>query len=258
MENNKNNTPEQNESNSAKRIRMLGDNMSESIHLKSDAEVKGDFWANIWYRNKWAIIFGSIAVVMIIILCITLFNRAENDMKIMYAGPKYLVNDVPVMNEKLSQICSDYDENGEVTIAFPTVTYLNEKQREEVKKDIFDAYERAKIDSANIDALNQFELQLMSGEVVIYLLDPELYELKAKNMCISLKDVLGHEVSSQIRYDDNAIYFAKTDFAKYFSDFKALPADTVMCVAGKSVSVDEELLEDSKDFFKRIVEFKAN
>lgn len=258
MENNNANIPEQNESNSAKRIRMLGDSMSESIHLESDADVKGDFWANVWYRNKWAIIFGSIGAIMLIVLFILVANRSKNDMKIMYTGPEYVLAKVEGMTDKLTQLCPDYDENGEVSVALPTITYLNEEQREKVKTDIVDAYDRAKIDSANIESLNQFELQLMSGDIVIYLLDPELYELKAKSVCLPLSEVLGYEVSDEIKYDESAIVFSKTDFAIYFDDFDKLPADTVMCVAGKSINVNSDFLEDSKDFFKKIVEFKIN
>ena len=49
MENNENkHTPELNESNSARRMRLLGETPSEDIHLKSDSEVKGKLWDNIW------------------------------------------------------------------------------------------------------------------------------------------------------------------------------------------------------------------
>ena len=44
------------ESNNAMRLRMLGDNAGENIHLKSDAEVKGAFWPNLWFKYKWVII----------------------------------------------------------------------------------------------------------------------------------------------------------------------------------------------------------
>ena len=40
------------ESASAKRLRMLGDSVSEDIHLKSDEEVKGAFWPNLWFKYK--------------------------------------------------------------------------------------------------------------------------------------------------------------------------------------------------------------
>ena len=255
MENNENkHTPAPNESNSAKRMRLLGDSTSEDIHLESDAEVKGSFWDNIWYRNKWAIIFGSIALVMLIILGFTLCSDEDEDMNIMYVGPEYVLHKVEDMKADLSLICEDYDEDGEIKINFATLVHQSPEQREELLKNSPD---KLITPSANSEALGQFEMQTMSGELVIYLIDPYLYDrrLKGSGACVPVSEILGYELSDALLYDEGAVRFGKTDFATYFDSFDILPADTLMCVV-KTVNTDSELYENSIDLFKSIVEFE--
>lgn len=243
------------ESNSAKRLKMLGDDISEDIHLESDKTVKGDFWANVWYRNKWAIIFGAIAVVLVVILCFTLCGREKTDIKIMYVGPEKLHsedNDASALSSKFSLLCEDYDGNGEISLSVPSITCQGDKKRAELEQN-----EPNKVlsDKANKENLQQFETQIMTGEFVIYLIDAELYELKAKIASVKMSEVLGYEPSTEIKYDDKAIYFSKTAFAQHFTEFEALPEDTLLCVV-RTETTDKELFENSCDYVKKIIEFK--
>lgn len=253
MENNENNIQE---SNSLKKLKMLGASTTEDIHLKSDAEVKGKFWDNVWYRHKWAIIFVGIGVIMLIILAIMIATDDKKDMNIIYVGPEYVLHKVEAMNEKLGMMCDDYDGNGEIIVNFPTLIYQNEEQREQLKK--LDP-DKLITTQANNEALGQFQAQLMSGELVIYLIDPALYETNAKGLCVPLNEILGegYTLKDGVAYDDRAVNFAKTDFAIHFSDFDVLPNDTLMCIV-KTVNTDSEFYEDSCDFFKKIIDFKAS
>ena len=78
----------------------------------------------------------------------------------------------------------------------------------------------------------------------------------AKTACVPLWDVLGYECDESLKYDEKAIYFCKTDFAIYFDEFDDVPQDTLMCVV-KTINTDDDFFADSCDYFKRIVEFKA-
>ena len=259
MENNENkHIPEQNESNSAKRLRMLGDTTTEDIHLKSDEGVKGDFWANLWYQRKWAIIIGGITLLLLIALTFTLCHDKKNDMNIIYVGPNYDLsyNDkLMAMNEKFALICPDYDENGEVSVSSPVLIYKSPEQLEAYKK-ANPNRDLSAMDKANNDAYNQFAGQIMSGELSIYLIDPYLYKQMARTACVPISEVLGYECDESLKYDEKAIYFCKTDFATYFDEFDGVPEDTLMCVV-KTVNTDDDFFADSCDYFKRIVEFKA-
>ena len=250
MEENKN----INESNSAKKLKMLGENMSEDIHLESDKEVKGDFWGNIWYRNKWAIIFGAIGLFILIVLCFSLCGKKGTDVNVMYVGPEYLVHKAEDMADSISRVASDYNEDGIINASFPTLVYQSPDQQQTLKKE-----DPSKLISAkdNNDALGQFEAQIMSGEICIYLIDTYLYELRAKPACINASEILGYEPALELKYDDSALYFQKTEFAKYFESFESIPDDTLICVV-KTVGTDGEVFEESCDTFKGIMNFKAN
>lgn len=250
MENNENNIQE---SNSLKKLKMLGESTTEEIHLKSDSEVKGNFWANLWYQHKWAIILGSIAVIMLVILIFMLANDKKEDVNIIYVGPEPVIHKVGEMTEKLNLICDDYDGDGEIVLNFPTIIYQNEEQREKLK----DTHpEKLITTQANAEALGQFQAQLMSGALIIYLLDPELYESSAKPLCVPLSEILGDTsgLDEGLLYDDRAINFSKTTFAIRYEEFDILPSDTVMCIV-KTVNTDKELYANSCDLFKSIVEF---
>jgi hypothetical protein len=250
MENNENNIQE---SNSLRKLKMLGGSTSENIHLESDKEVKGDFWSNLWYQHKWAIILGSIAVIMLVVLIFMLANDKKEDLNIMYVGPEPVIHKVEEMSEKLSNICDDYDGDGEIVLNFPTLIYQTDAQRQKLK----DTHpEKLITPQANSDALGQFQAQLMSGALTIYLLDPELYEQSAKSLCVPISEILGDTstLKDGIVYDDRAINFSKTTFAIRYDEFDILPSDTVMCVV-KTVNTDSDLFENSCDFFKSIVEF---
>ncbi len=250
MENNENNIQE---SNSLKKLKMLGESTAEDIHLKSDSEVKGNFWANLWYQHKWAIILGGVALIMLVVLIFMLANDKKEDVNIIYVGPEPVIHKVGEMTEKIGLICDDYNGDGEVVLNFPTIIYQNEAQREKLK----DTHpEKLITTQANADALGQFQAQLMSGALTIYLLDPELYENSAKSLCVPLSEILGDTsgLKEGLVYDDRAISFSKTTFAIRYEEFDVLPADTVMCIV-KTVNTDKELYANSCDLFKSIVEF---
>ncbi|MBO5373817.1 MAG: hypothetical protein J6A54_00010 [Clostridia bacterium] len=250
MEENKN----INESNSAKRLKMLGGDVSEDIHLESDKEVKGDFWGNVWYRNKWAIIFGAIGLCILIVLCFSLCGKKGTDVNIMYVGPEYLVHKAENMADSIASVADDYNEDGIVNVSFPTLVYQSPEQQETLKKENPEKLISAK---DNNDALGQFEAQVMSGKICIYLIDPYLYELRVKPACIKASEILGYEPEAELKYDDGALYFKKTEFAKYFDSLESIPDDTLICVI-KTVGTDGELFENSCDTYKGIINFKSN
>ncbi|MBR2024275.1 MAG: hypothetical protein IKA02_00530, partial [Clostridia bacterium] len=77
------------DSNSAKKLKALGVDMNDKIHSEEDEIKKGNLWDNIWYRYKWAIIIGSILLIIGIILTVQIAQKKDDDLKIVYAGPVY-------------------------------------------------------------------------------------------------------------------------------------------------------------------------
>ncbi len=244
-----------NESNSAKRLKMLGDSTSEDIHLESDKEVKGSFWGNIWYRHKWAIIMLAIALVIVLLLSLTLCGREKYDVKIMYVGPKYMASNAGVIGERLQGVCEDYDGDGEARLLFSTLVYQTPEQMEILAKEDPSKVLMAK---DNNSALEQFQTQAMGGAVVVFFIDPALYETFAPDALVKIEDAIGYAPDQALLYEGNeyALDLSRTDIVKYFPELSELPKDTIACVV-KTVGTDDAHYEASCAWLKRLIEFKA-
>ena len=242
------------ESNEAMRQRMLGIENDEEIH-GSEAEIKkGNFLSNIWYRYKWAIIIISAFVLIFVIVGVQMAKKDKSDITVMYAGPKYVTSDIySSVTGSLTEIMKDYNGDGEKKILFSTVTYQTEEQRKESVKD-HDVYGKVMSDAANKESLDLFMNQIMSGQVVIYLLDPFFYEMYEGNF-MKVEDLLGYKPNESIMCGENGVYLKKTEFAKYMGGFEDLPDDTVICIMSKLVTTKDDLQENSIDLFKAILNF---
>ena len=79
MEENKNSV---NESNAAKRLRLLGENMDEKIHSEEDEIKKGNFWQNLWYQHKWTIIICIFFLIAALWLTFIIARSEQTDIRI--------------------------------------------------------------------------------------------------------------------------------------------------------------------------------
>ncbi len=225
---NKNNTDNNlGESNNARRLRMLGDDAGENIHLKSDAEVKGAFWPNLWFKHKWAIIIVSVFFITFLILFIQFLTRTKYDIHVVYAGPKYLANFQDQYIEALVPVAADGNGDGEVNVAFSTIVYLTPEQQKEVAGG--NKNNEIAMQQANKESHQDFQDLMMSGSMAFFLLDPSLYE-EYSDAFGNVSEILGYEVDSELLYADNAVYFKKTEYAKNITAFNNLPNDTILCV----------------------------
>ena len=87
MEENKEKQTEQNESNAAKRIRMLGEEIAED---KPVDEKEIDKVGNFWYHHKWKVIIIGFFTFVILTASIQFFSRQNPDVNLMYSGPDYM------------------------------------------------------------------------------------------------------------------------------------------------------------------------
>ena len=142
---NKNNiekTEQTAESNNAMRLRMLGDDAGENIHLKSDAEVKGAFWPNFWFKYKWHVIIVSAFLLTFIVIFAQYLTRIKYDVYIVYAGPgmrDFATPEGDKYREKYLQafkpIATDRNGDGEINVSINNIVYLTPEQQEEVAED---------------------------------------------------------------------------------------------------------------------------
>ena len=221
------------ESNAAKRIRVLTADDFKDEPEKPIRMDTADKITNFWYHHKWKVIIGTFFAV-IFGICIAQFaSKTTPDICMMYVGPQYInASDNESINRALTSVMSDYNSDGKVGLQFATIVYLNEDQVK-AKEDaahargeyfVFDA-------AANSSNLEQFNYEVMTGNTVIFLLDPAMYEdIMDKGMGIFLKlsDVFDELPDAAI--DEYGIRLGDTELYSYFTALKNFPRDTVLCI----------------------------
>lgn len=250
------------ESAAARRIRALG---LDDAPAGDDTAAQGSFWDNFWYHHKWKTVIISVSLVVLLICTLQLCTRESYDVYLMYAGPGYLTpNETRSAQDAVKQIMPDYNGDGQRGVMLTVFNYLNPEQIEEKMAQAEAEGVELSVDQlGNASVLNQFDMEVMSGESVIYLLDPALYEsIKYASGLIPLAEIL--ETVPDEAIDEYGIRFADTDFAKAFSIFEELPEDTVLCIRQVSTMAvfkgqkkTERIHSYHVDLFRQILTFTA-
>lgn len=230
-ENEKNERPTQEEipqSAAARVMHGLGTDAEERPQIEV-AHV--GFWENFWYHHKWKTIIVSF-VLIVLVICVTQMGTQDKaDVYFMYAGPGYLsANDVRSVQNALKQVMDDYNGDGEKGVLFANFNYLNDAQiaakmaqaEAEGVELIFDNY-------GNASVYEQYELEVIAGESVIYILDPTLYaNVKKAGGLLPLSEVLGYVPEGAV--DEYGVRLADTKFARYYTAMDAFPEDSILCI----------------------------
>lgn len=252
----------ENESNAARRLRLLGIENDDKIHDESATIKKGNFFQNLWYQHKWAIIIGAILLVTLIIFCVSIATQPKYDMYISYTGPLYVDYETKnAIDYAFMEMSKDYNGDGEELLNFASITYQNEEQRKQSAEEMKDLYGGVLQDHENSKALDSIRSQMLSGVVALYLMDEKIYEEYSSKM-MNVSQLLGKDLDKSIMAGENGVYFKKTDFYLHMSGtekgkaLKNLPDDTVLCLMPKLVSMDKELHESSKDLYIKILSFE--
>lgn len=253
---------QENESNAAKRIRLLGIENDDKIHDESATIKKGDFFSNLWYQHKWGIIIGSILLFTAIVFIVSMVNQPKPDMYLSYTGPLYVDIDTRASIEyAFGEMMEDYNKNGEKLLNFSAITYQNDEQREKTAEEMYAMYGAILHTNENYKALSTIQSQILSGTAALYLMDEALYKEYEASM-LDVSDMLGYEPSSLVMAGESGVYFKRTQLYFYMVNetsegeaLKKLPDDTVLCVLPKLATMDKDLHENSVLLFKEILNF---
>ena len=253
---------QQNESNAAKRLRLLGDNTEDKIHSSEMEITKGNFFSNFWYQHKWGFIISTIFIIIAAIFIVSVATKPKYDMFVSYAGPLYPDYETHAAIENaFFELCEDYDKNGEKLLNFAAITYQNEEQRKQTADEMTSSYGTILHTSENYKALTTIQSQMLSGTVAIYLMDKTLF-MDYETEMVKFSD-LGLEcgLDEEIFVTQSGVYFKQTEFYKHMqktewgASLKKLPDDTVLCILPKLVTIDDDLYESSLALMKKILEF---
>jgi len=251
MEENK--KDELNESNAAKRLRMLGESMDEKIHSEEDEIKKGNLWQNIWYRYKWAIIIGILILITTIPIIVMCSKTQKNDALIMYVGPVQIGDGAThnSMQNAFESILQDYNGDNKKVLQIATHTIYHNGYVDSEGNGL-GASESGK----NQQNLNSFKQQLMSGELVIVLIDKRLYDQEFKGQFEKFSNV-GLTVDDSLKYDECSIMLKDTDFGK-LSAFESLPNETLIVVNFNTINHDDGEYSAQIDYLRCLLAYEIN
>ena len=184
---------------------------------------------NFWYHHKWktllTVFFGGVILFCTVHAC----SKPSYDAHIIYAGPVYYGEELyKEATAKLSgYLPSDFNEDGQKLVDFVNVLYVPEELAEEYMEQgvNFDPYQ-------NEQSLSLFRTEIMNGQCLICLMDPEVYDKMSElNVFRPLAEIF-----------DEVPENAADDYAFLAEDLPAFrrmgesvfPEDTVVCLRVKN------------------------
>ncbi len=261
-ENNKRNESDPiEESNAARRIRLLGQTEEEP---EMEA-VEVNKLANFWYHNKVWIVISAFFIIVIGIAVAQYTTRNNPDVTLLYAGPDYITaNDARDFCGAIESILPDYNEDGKIYSDINAYVFMTNEQLAEAKAKAEEVGVNFDFDvSANINNDRMFSVDVFSGKWGLCFLAEGQYEnVKGMEAFVPLSELLDEVPDYAV--DEYGIRLGDTKFYKFFDNAKAMPEDVIIAMrritvvgeftAGKSAQ--EKYYKANCDLLKRIVEFE--
>lgn len=207
---------------------------------------------NFWYHYKWVVIIVVFFLIVGIVLTVQLVTRQNYDAYIMYLGdaaiPDTQYQDIL---DSFKKVTEDYNGDEEILINFAKTAYITDK------------------DNEMASSINSVAVQYMSSMIVqpyyLYLINAEVYEMyKDSEIFVSLSDIV-NDIPTDWLYDENAVYFNKTDFAQNNAGVDALGSDTLLVIKNIPYTSSKSAYQSEKEafdhhvaLFKNIIEYVAD
>lgn len=201
---------------------------------------------NVWYHFKAHIIIGAFALVILVVCTTQFVTREEHDVFIYLAGESGLAaaDADAFMREMEDAFAPDANGDGKAIVDMKVDKFVM-VEKAGGKKELFNPNEQ-------LSATERFNLELATGECVIYILQPEFFRGNLDYLA-PFSETLGYEPKNTIsgkgiRLCDLAAYGATMTLG-YF------PEDYVICLADKETRFDEEYYDGNVEFLKNLIEW---
>lgn len=259
-ENRDKNTNEAEESNAARRVRVLGgiedDTQQEPLKINK--------WENFWYHNKTKVIMISVFTFIIGVAVVQFASQSNPDINMIYAGPDYITAN---MNRDfcnvLETIMPDYDGNGEKYVQLNDLVFKTEGQIAEFEAELEANGDDGTFDRlANAQTSERFTYEIFGSTASICILAEDQYEMVANSGGFMRLDELFEEIPEGA-IDDYGVRFSETKLYKFYDTAKIFPDDCVIALRKLSTASAltgkgkaEKLHANNKDLFCRILNFE--
>lgn len=263
MDDKEKNTQEPEESNAARRLRVLGEDADDT---GNDEPLEIDRWGNFWYHYKWKVVMVTVFTIIIGVAVAQFAGQQNPDVYILYGGPLYITpNENQVFCDALEALCPDYNEDGKTYVQLNDMVFMTENQLNELIAASKESGEEVAYDRlSNAQVQERFTYEVFGGEAAICILAEEQYEeVCGSGGFLTLKEIFGDENMPEGAIDDYGVRLSETKFWKFHGTQEMFPEDTVIALrrvstmsalTGKSKAEKQHAV--SMDVFKKIMEFE--
>ena len=213
---------------------------------------------NLWYHYKFAFFAGAAVLAIVIFTVVQCAAKTQGDADIAYVGPKgFSLADYDELQSNFDAILGE-DLNGDKKIYadFTNFLYMTQNQVEDARA----AGEIVDMQTITVSQ-SQISLDLISGSIIIYFIDPQSYKqykkISGADAFMPLEDALGY--TPEKSYDEFALRLKDLYCWDYFAGINSFPDDTLAVVRarqdndkGKDI---ETRYERNLIMFKRMVGF---
>jgi len=265
MEENRDKQTGQNESNAARRIRMLGEEIGEDTPVE---EKEINKWENFWYHHKWKVILAGFFSFVILTAGIQLLSRQNPDVSLMYSGPTYITpNENQAFCDILENMMPDYNGDGDLYAQLNDLVYLTAGQLAVREAQALEKGDTFNLDrTANRQAEERFTYEIFGAEAPLCILAQDQYDMvKGEGGFMPLREMYeGSEYTApEGAIDEYGVRLKETKFGKFYTAAKIFPEDAILClrrVPTMSAFTGREKAERKhgyhRDLFRRILEFE--
>lgn len=209
---------------------------------------------NFWYHYKWqTIIIVSFVLIFAIGLSQIVFEKKNYDFQVLYCGGTYIDGAAHDRIVSVLDGASDEAAGRDTDVNFQMIVYKSEEKLEKMRAE---AEAEGEVFQFNIvennNAYASFTQMLVSGDAVMMILDPVLYDVARDNGALYDVAALFGEVPDGVTDDGYGIKLSESRLLREHSCFSCLPDDSIICmkkvthaqlVMGKSDSSAESQLQ---------------
>ena len=193
--------------------------------------------SNFWYHNKSALIISIVGLFVLAVILYQCTSRIPPDADVMYAGPL----DLGVINQRQLQeafdeiLGVDLNGDGRIHVGLTVFYYVRSVLISENDRQIVD-------NTFNPTVRQQIDLEVMTGDSVIFLLSPEIYaNLRERDVLMPLSEALGSMPAAAV--DAYSIRLSALEVYETTA-LSGLPEDTLIAVrAHRTANPNTEALE---------------
>lgn len=260
---NKNRNADENESNAAKRIKALGEDIYENHDL---SPIKVNKWANFWYHHKVKVIMITAFSFMIIVAMWQFLSKQNPDAIVLYSGPVYITaNENSAFCDAVESIMPDYNGDDKKMVQLNDIVFLSDGQIKKLEAEAEASGGKFMCDiTGNAQMKERFSAEVFGGEASICILSVDQYmSVKSEDGFVKLSDLFDETPSGA--YDECAVIYKETEFCRFFNSADIFADDAVIALRKISTASAltgrkkaERLHGYSKDLFCRIVEWESS